>query len=54
VSGKSEKLSEETKYALLKGEEKDNALNSPEVARDGLINLKYDIWYCLNNFIKKI
>ena len=43
-------MSEEIKYAYLKGVEKDNALNSPEIARDGIINLKYDTWYCFNNF----
>ena len=45
VNGKSKKLTNE--YILLNEDERNNALNSPEIARDGLVNLKYDIWYFL-------
>lgn len=50
VNGKIKKLTEENgkiQDTLLYGEEKENALNSPEINKDGLVNLSYDIWYFL-------
>jgi hypothetical protein len=43
VNGKSKKITDE--YIYLNEDERNNALNSPEIARDGIVNLKYDIWY---------
>ena len=46
VNGKSKKLTNEDDI-LLNEDERKNALNSPEIALDGKVNLKYDIWYFL-------
>ena len=48
VNGKSKKITD--KYILLNEDERNNSLNSPEIARDGIVNLKYDIWYFLLMF----